>query len=132
MGDGRLRRDYCPYGPVMRTGANVTFGADCPGVEVHEIAPLIQIEAAVTRRRPGRPDDRPMGAHEQVSVADALRAYTVNGAKALRLEHVTGSIEVGKRADLVQLGRSPYEVPHHEIHAIPVVRTMLGGRFTHG
>ena len=132
VGDERLRRDYCPYGSVMRTGANVTFGADCPGVEVHEIAPLIQIEAAVTRRRPGRPDDRPMGAHEQVSVADALRAYTVNGAKALRLEHVTGSIEVGKRADLVQLGRSPYEVPHHEIHAIPVVRTMLGGRFTHG
>ena len=132
VGDERLRRDYCPYGSVMRTGANVTFGADCPGVEVHEIAPLIQIEAAVTRRRPGRPDDRPMGAHEQVSVADALRAYTVNGAKALRLEHVTGSIEVGKRADLVQLGRSPYEVPHHEIHAIPVVRTMLGGRLTHG
>ena len=132
VGEERFRRDYCPYGSVVRSGANVTFGADCPGVEVHEIAPLTQIEAAVTRRRPGRPDDRPASAHEQMAVADALRAYTVNGARALRLEHLTGSIEVGKRADLVQLGRNPYEVPHHEIHAIPVVRTMLGGRFTFG
>lgn len=132
VGQERFRRDYCPYGSVVRSGANVTFGADCPGVEVHEIAPLTQIEAAVTRRRPGRPDDRPASAHEQMAVADALRAYTVNGARALRLEHLTGSIEVGKRADLVQLGRNPYEVPHHEIHAIPVVRTMLGGRCTFG
>ena len=67
-----------------------------------------------------------------MSVADALRAFTINGARALRLEHLAGSIEVGKRADLVQLGRNPYAIPHHEIHAIPVMRTMLGGRFTHG
>lgn len=132
VGQERFHRDYCPYGSVVRTGANVTFGADCPGVEVHEIAPLVQIEAAVTRQRPGHPDDRPAGAHERVAVADALRCYTVNGAKALRLDHLTGSLEVGKQADLVVLGRSPYTSPVHEIHAIPVVLTMLGGRLTHG
>ncbi len=132
VGDERFRRDYLPYGSVVRSGANLTFGADCPGVAVDEIAPLIQIEAAVTRRRPGRPDDRPAGGHEQMSLADALRCHTINGAKALRLEHVTGSIEVGKRADLVQLATNPYSVAPHEIHAIPVVRTMLGGRFTFG
>ena len=132
VGAERFRRDYCPYGSVVRSGANVTFGADCPGVEVHEIAPLVQIESAVTRQRPGRPDDRPAGAHERVSVADALRCYTANGAWALRMEDRVGSIEVGKQADLVVLGASPFEVRPHEIHAIPVVRTMLGGRFTHG
>ncbi len=132
VGQQRFHRDYCPYGSVVRTGANVTFGADCPGVEVHEIAPLVQIEAAVTRQRPGRPDDRPAGAHERVSVADALRCYTINGAKALRLEDVTGSLRVGKQADLVWLGRSPFEVPAHEIHGIAVQGTMLGGRVTHG
>jgi predicted amidohydrolase YtcJ len=132
VGEERFRRDYLPYGSIIRTGANMTFGSDCPGVGVEEIAPLIHVEAAVTRRRPGRPDDRPAGGHEQMSVADALHCFTMGGAKALRLEHVTGSIEVGKRADLVQLGGNPYTVPHHEIHAIPVVRTMLGGRFTFG
>jgi predicted amidohydrolase YtcJ len=132
VGAERFHRDYCPYGSVVRSGANVTFGADCPGVEVHEIAPLVQIEAAVTRQRPGRPDDRPAGAHERVSVADALRCYTLNGAWALRIDHRVGSIEKGKQADLVVLGANPFEVRPHEIHAIPVVRTMLGGRFTYG
>ena len=132
VGPERFPRDYCPYGSVVRTGANVTFGADCPGVEVHEIAPLVQIEAAVTRQRPGLPDDRPMGPGERVSVAEALRCYTINGAWALRLEELTGSIEVGKQADLVVLGRSPFDTPPHEIHAIPVVTTMLGGQITHG
>lgn len=132
VGEERFRRDYLPYGSIVRTGATVTFGSDCPGVAVDEIAPLVQIEAAVTRRRPGRPDDRPAGGHEQVSLADALRCYTINAARALRLEGVTGSIEVGKRADLVQLARNPFSVPSHEIHAIPIVRTLFGGRITHG
>ena len=131
VGQERFDRDYCPYGSVVRSGALVTFGADCPGVEVHEIAPLVQIEAAVTRRRPGRPDERPAGEHEHVTLAEALRCYTRNGAQALRLEHVTGSLEVGKQADLVVLGRNPFDVPAHEIHAIPVMLTMLGGRVTH-
>lgn len=132
VGEERVRRDYCPYGSVVRSGANVTFGADCPGTEVHEIAPLVQIEAAVTRRRPGRADDRPMCPDQAVSVADALRCTTINGARALRLEQITGSIAVGKQADLVVLGTSPFAVEPHEIHRIPVQHTMLGGRFTHG
>ena len=131
VGQERFDRDYCPYGSVVRSGALVTFGGDCPGVEVHEIAPLVQIEAAVTRRRPGRPDDRPAGEHERVSVAEALRCYTINGARALRLEDLTGSLEVGKQADLVALGQSPFDVRAHEIHSIPVRMTMLGGRVTH-
>ena len=131
VGAERFGRDYCPYGDIVRSGALVTFGADCPGVEVHEIPPLVQIEAAVTRRRPGMPHDRAVGEHQRVTVAEALRCYTINGAIALRLEHLTGSLEVGKQADLVVLGANPFDVAAHEIHAIPVRLTMLGGRITH-
>ncbi|KAI9021364.1 amidohydrolase 3 [Hyaloraphidium curvatum] len=131
VGSERFPRDYCPYGAVVKTGANVTFGADCPGCEVHEIAPLVQMEVAVTRRRPGRADDRPVGPDNAVSVAEALRCYTLNGAYALRLEKETGSIRAGKRADLVLLGASPFDVAPHRIHAIPVLFTMLAGRVTH-
>lgn len=132
VGDERFERDYCPYGDLVRSGARVTFGADCPGVEVHEIPPLTQIEAAVTRRRPGRPDDRPCLPRQRVEVAEALRAYTIAGARSLRLEHEIGSLEVGKRADLVWLGASPFDVEPHRIHAIDVQLTMLSGRVTHG
>jgi predicted amidohydrolase YtcJ len=132
VGDERFARDYVPYGSLVRSGALVTFGGDCPGVEVDEIAPLKQIEAAVTRQRPGRPDDRVCGPHERMALADALRCATINGAMALRLENEVGSIEVGKRADMVVLRTNPFTVAPHEIHAIPVEHTMLGGRFTHG
>lgn len=132
VGHERFERDYCPYGDLVRSGARVTFGADCPGVEVHEIPPLSQIEAAVTRQRPGRADDVVCHAHQRVEVAQALQAYTIDGARALRLDHLVGSVEVGKRADLVWLGASPFEVDPHDIHAIDVRLTMLSGRPTHG
>jgi predicted amidohydrolase YtcJ len=133
IGPERFQRDYLPYGSLFRSGARVTFGADLPGVEVDEIAPLVQIEAAVTRQRPGRPDDRvcsPEG--ERLPLESVLRCYTINGARALRLEDEIGSIEVGKRADLVSLTANPFEVPPQEIHAIGVRNTMLSGRFTFG
>ena len=133
IGAERFHRDFLPYGSLVRSGARVTFGADLPGVEVHEIAPLVQIEAAVTRQRPGKPDDRvcpPEG--EQLPLGSVLACYTINGARALRLEEEIGSIEVGKRADLVCLAVNPFEVAPHEIHAVSVRHTMLSGRFTFG
>lgn len=87
-------------------------------MRIDEIAPLRQIEAAVTRRRPGYPDD-------------ALRAMTVNAAYQLRLEDEVGTIEVDKRADLVALGENLFALPGQEIHQAPVALTMLGGRITH-
>ena len=132
VGPERFSRDYVPYGSLVRSGALVTFGGDCPGVEVDEIAPLKQIEAAVTRQRPGRRDDRICGEHERMALADALRCYTINVARALRLEDEVGTIEAGKRADMVILSTNPFTVDPYDIHAIGVEHTMLGGRFTHG
>ena len=64
----------------MRSGAVVTFGADLPGVDVDEIPPLIQIEAAMTRKRPGFPQDEAFVPRQRIGLVDALRAYTVNAA----------------------------------------------------
>jgi predicted amidohydrolase YtcJ len=99
-------------------------------VDLNEIPPLIQIEAAVTRKRPGFPDDEPFVPRQRVSLHDALRAYTINGAYQLRMEHEIGSIEEGKRADLVVLGTDLFRVAPEEIHAVPVVLTMMDGRIT--
>ena len=70
-------------------------------------------------------------ARQRVSVEDALRAYTVHGAYQLRMEKEVGSLEKGKKADLVVLGRNIFEETPETIHTIPVVLTMMDGRLTH-
>jgi hypothetical protein len=100
-------------------------------VDLPEIAPLIQIEAAVTRKRPGFPNDLPLVPRQRVTVAEAIKNATGNGAYQLRLEDRIGSIEVGKQADLVVLGADLFQVPPERIHAVPVVLTLMDGRPTH-
>jgi len=131
LGWDRFTTRLYPYGDLMRSGAIVTYGADSPGVQLHEIPPLLQIEAAVTRRRPGFPQDRALNPLQRVTVSDALRAYTAHAAYQLRLDKIVGSLEVGKRADIVGLGADPFEVSPPTLHEIPVALTMMDGRVTH-
>lgn len=128
IGTERMNEELFPYGDLVRSGATVTYGADIPGVDLPEIAPLLQIESLLTRRRPGYPDDRPLVERQRIDLHDALRGYTINGAYQLRMEHSIGSLAVGKRADLVVLGENLFDVPASEVHAVPVVLTMMDGR----
>lgn len=131
LGPQRMEERLYPYGDLVRSGAVVTYGADLPGSQVHEIAPLMQIEAAVTRKRPGFPDDRPLVRRQRIGLHDALRGYTINGAYQLRLEEKVGSLEVGKLADLTVLAANLFDVDEDELHAVPIVLTMMDGRVTH-
>lgn len=130
LGHERVERESFPYGDLVRSGAVVTYGADIPGVLIEEVPPLMQIEAAVTRQRPGFPKDRIFIERQRVTLEQALRAATINGAFQLRLEDHVGSLEVGKRADLVVLDRNLFEIDPHEIHAAQVQLTMMDGRVT--
>lgn len=131
IGKARIEERLFPYGDLQRSGAIITYGADIPGVDLPEIPPLIQLQAAVTRQRIGFPNDEPLVARQRVSVAEALRNYTWNGAYQLRLEDRIGSIEVGKLADLVVLGANLFEVKPERIHTVPVLLTLMDGRATH-
>ena len=131
LGADRVEERLFPYGDLVRSGATVTYGSDIPGVDSPEIPPLIQIEALVTRKRPGHPDDEPLVPRQRIGLHDALRGYTVNGAYQLRLDHRTGSLTTGKAADLTVLGADLFRVDPHEIHAVPVVLTMMDGRITY-
>lgn len=131
LGADRVEERLFPYGDLVRSGAVVTYGSDIPGVDIPEIPPLIQIEALLTRQRPGYPDDLPLVARQRIGLHDALRGYTANGAYQLRLEHRTGMLRAGMAADLTVLGEDLFRVAPPEIHAVPVVLTMLDGRITH-
>jgi predicted amidohydrolase YtcJ len=69
------------------------------------------------------------GAPQRISVEEALRTQTLHGAYASFEENIKGSIERGKLADLVILGRDPVREDPGSLVSIPVERTMVGGRW---
>jgi predicted amidohydrolase YtcJ len=71
---------------------------------------------------------RPLGRSQRVSVLEALRLYTVNAAYQQFDEDRLGSIEEGKLADMVVLGRDILTVPPEEIIDIPVEMTLIDGK----
>jgi predicted amidohydrolase YtcJ len=111
----------------------VTLGSDfAASAYVSTYEPLILIESAVTRRLAGVTDGDPLPpADEALSLDQALRAMTIDAARQVRTDAITGSLEVGKEADIVVLGRNLFQIPPHEIAATPVILTMLGGATTH-
>jgi len=69
------------------------------------------------------------GPKQRITVEEALRVGTLNGAYASFEERLKGSIEAGKLADLVVLGRDPLREPPQSLITIPIERTMVGGRW---
>ncbi len=86
--------------------------------------PLMGIQSCVTRTDS---DGRVWGPSQRITVEEALRAYTINGAYASFEENIKGSIEAGKLADLVVLGANPTTADPYAIKDIPVEMTMVGG-----
>jgi hypothetical protein len=109
------------FGRFREAGIPQAFSSDHP---CGSLAPLTGIAAAVTRRtREGALVDPT----EAVSVQAALAAYTIEAARAMGLEAECGSLEAGKRADLVVLDRNPLEVPPEELERLQVRRTFVAG-----
>jgi hypothetical protein len=87
--------------------------------------PMMALQSMVTRRDE---EGRTWGGSQRVSVEEALRICTLNGAYASFEENVKGSIAPGKYADFVLLGQHPAEVDPDRIKDVPIVRTVVGGK----
>ncbi|MFO1414278.1 MAG: amidohydrolase [Burkholderiales bacterium] len=131
LGPQRVEEEIFPYGDLVRSGAIVTYGNDAPGIEIVDSPPLMNLEAAVTRKRPGYPDDPVFVARQKVTLAQALQCYTLNGAYQMRMEDEVGSIAVGKKADLVFLEKDLFKIPADRIHSTKVMQTLMDGKVTH-
>ena len=72
-----------------------------------------------------------LGENEEIDLAAALDMYTRNAAYVMRLEDKTGTIEVGKRADLIVLDRNLFDIPVTEINEARVLLTVMDGKTVH-
>jgi predicted amidohydrolase YtcJ len=119
---GAARADaFMPVGSAVRAGHRVSLHADSP---MFPPGPLSLVRTAATRRM--RNGDT-LGAAEAISLAQALRAVTIDAAWQLRLDDEIGSLVPGKRADLTILSEDPFAVMPDALDRIAVEGTWLGG-----
>jgi predicted amidohydrolase YtcJ len=123
-GADRLERMFA-LRSFLDAGVPATFASDYPP---GPFEPMMGLQSMV-----GRADMKGAvwGGSQRVTVDEAIRIATVHGAYASFEEKTKGSIEVGKLADLVVLGRDPYREPVSSLVSIPIERTMVGGRWVY-
>ncbi|MEU5039888.1 amidohydrolase [Streptomyces griseorubiginosus] len=128
LGAERGARQY-PFGDLLRSGATLAAGSDWP---VSSPDPFQAIHVAVNRVSPGAPEGTPeFLPGQRLDLGTALAAYTAGSAHVNHLDDITGSITVGKSADLVVLDRDPFAAPSEEIAATRVLETFVEGRRVH-
>ncbi|MFF3961282.1 amidohydrolase [Streptomyces griseorubiginosus] len=128
LGAERGARQY-PFGDLLRAGATLAAGSDWP---VSSPDPFQAIHVAVNRVSPGAPEGTPeFLPGQRLDLGTALAAHTAGSAHVNHLDDITGSITVGKSADLVVLDRDPFAGPPEEIAATRVLETFVEGRRVH-
>jgi predicted amidohydrolase YtcJ len=128
IGEERVRWMY-PIRSVEASGGMIAFGSDW---SVSTANPLEQIDIAVTRESIDDPGEPPFIPEEAISLESAIAAFTINAAYLNRLDDSTGSIEVGKLADLVVLDRDLFAIEPAEISEARVLLTLFEGRPVYG
>ncbi|KNG93106.1 amidohydrolase [Pseudaestuariivita atlantica] len=107
---------------ALDTGVPMAIHSDAP---VTPLAPLFTAWAAVNRITAS---GRVQGAHERISVDEALYAITLGAAYTLHLDGEVGSIEAGKSADFAVLDADPTDVAPEDLKDVPVWGTVIAGQ----
>jgi predicted amidohydrolase YtcJ len=114
-----------PLRTLLSEGLSPVISSDITlGGEAEATNPLHTIWSTVARRSYWGHHIEP---EESISVAQALRLHTIDAAKVIGLDHLAGSLEPGKAADIVVLDRDPHTVPDTDLKDIGVSRTYVGG-----
>lgn len=98
------------------------------GSDILPIGPMVGLYAAVTRK--GK-SGMVYGADEEISVTEAIRHYTRDGAYLTRQEKVKGTLEPGKLADVIVLDRDLLTIDPSQILDTKVDVTIIGGRIVY-
>lgn len=118
--------EYWPVKSLLESRADVAIGSDWPSV-AENMNPWPALEAMITRRNPHRDDEATLWAEQAITLEQAVRIFTLGGARAYRMEDVTGSVAVGKSADLIVLNHNLFEVPVEAISETRPTLTLFQG-----
>ena len=129
LGEPRWRWVY-PFASLVRAGAMLAMGSDWP---VSSPDPIEQIHVAVNRTAApnylyGNGNDEVFLPEQRLDLQTALAAFTMGSAYVNHLEAETGSVEVGKAADLAVIDRDLFALPLEEIASARVEQTFIDGR----
>ena len=124
IGAKRCETTYA-FRSLLDSGARLAFGSDW---FVAPPTPIEGVYAAVTRRTLDGKNPDGWVPQQKIKVEEALRAYTIDAAYAGFSEKSLGSIEPGKLADMVVLGRNLFETPPEELNQVPIRTTIVGGK----
>ena len=112
-----------PMGSFLELGVVLSASGDWP---TSPIDPFKQITVFMTRSRPGVEES--IGPEsERLTLEQSIHAWTMGSAYQLRMENKLGSLEVGKRADLIIIDRDIFELTADEIWDTEVLLTMMNG-----
>ncbi|WP_112179790.1 amidohydrolase [Paraliobacillus zengyii] len=125
LGEKRADQAY-PIKSIIKEGTTSVYGSDYPIIP--DPNPWYSMEAMITREDPSREFPGALNKREAITVFDAVEIFTINGAKSMYLEDLTGSIEVGKSADMIILNQNIFEIVASEIHHTEVLVTVFGGK----
>lgn len=121
IGEERAAYEW-PTRTALDAGLNLTSSSDAPVTYPNW---RLGVQAAVLRE--GLVSGKVSGPEECITVEEAIRTYTINGAWQDHMEEVKGSIEVGKLADFCIIGDDILSADPHKIGEIPVLMTIVGG-----
>ncbi len=113
-----------PFGALKQAGATLVGSSDW---SVSSMNPLQAIQTGVTRQDIEDPAGRVLTPQHKLDLMDMLKAYTVNGAFAAFDEDQSGTLTVGKRADIVVLDRDITEGAETDIASGKVLATLIDG-----
>jgi predicted amidohydrolase YtcJ len=124
LGQERADKQY-PMQSLIESGVIMASGSDFPVTIPFD--PVIAIQTGVTRNSVESSETRVLWPEERSSLEDLIRSFTYNGAYANFLENEIGSLEAGKKADLVVLDKNLFEIPQEEIASTKVLLTLVDG-----